>query len=201
MEEIWIEQAANGCLEAFNQLVLKHQDAAYTQARIMLNDDWLAEEVAQDGFLKAFQSINGFRGGSFRAWLMRIVTNTAYDVLRRSSKRPTQPLFPEDDDGDEMESPYWLADPNARVEAEVERGEEAKVVYQAMDELPLIYREILTLVDLQDFDYEEAALTLNIPIGTVKSRLARARISLKEKLKYKAAFGGNLTGVKLCLAV
>lgn len=125
----------------------------------------------------------GFRGGSFRAWLMRIVTNTAYDTLRASSKRPTQPLFPDDDDGEEMESPRWLADPNASVDGAVEEDERTKFIYSTMNELQDIYRIVLTLVDLQDFDYEEAAQVLNIPVGTVKSRLARARMQMKEKLK------------------
>ncbi len=182
-EEKWTRQAANGDLDAFNQLVLKHQDLAYRHALSMLNDGWLAEEVVQESFIKAFQNVKSFRGGSFRAWLMRIVTNTVYDTLRYSSKRPTQPLFPDDDDGDEMESPRWLADPNASVEGTVEEDERTKFIHRTLNELQDIYRNVLTLVDLQDFDYEEAAQALNVPVGTVKSRLARARMQLKEKLQ------------------
>lgn len=183
MEEIWTQQAADGDLDAFNQLVLKHQDLAYRHALSMLNDGWLAQDVVQEGFVKAFQNMRSFRGGSFRAWLMRIVTNTAYDVLRQTCKQRTQPLFPEDDDGEEMESPHWLADPNAQVEGAVEVGERTKFIYSTMNELQDIYRTVLTLVDLQDFNYEEAAQALNVPVGTVKSRLARARMQMKEKLK------------------
>lgn len=182
MEEVWTQQAANGDLDAFNQLVLKHQDLAYRHAVSMLNDGWMAEEVVQEGFLKAFQNMKSFRGGSFRAWLMRIVTNTAYDVLRQTSKKPTQPLFPDDDEGEEMESPRWLADPNTSVEGSVEQEEQVQFIYRTMNELQDIYRTVLTLVDLQDFDYEEAAQALNVPVGTVKSRLARARLQMKEKL-------------------
>lgn len=183
MEELWTQQAANGDLDAFNQLVLKHQDLAYRHALSMLNDGWLAEEVVQESFLKAFQNLTSFRGGSFRAWLMRIVTNTTYDVLRQTSKQPTQPLFPDDDDGEEMESPRWLADPKALVERSVEEDERAKFIYFTINELQDIYRNVLTLIDLQDFDYEEAAQALNVPVGTVKSRLARARMQVKEKLR------------------
>lgn len=183
LEEIWTKQAANGDLDAFNQLVLKYQDLAYRHALSMLNDGWLAEEVVQESFLKAFQHMPSYRGGSFRAWMMRIVTNTAYDVLRQTSKQPSQPLFPEDDDGEEIESPRWLADPNASVEGAVEEDEKTKVIYRTINELQDIYRNVLTLVDLQDFDYEEAAQALNVPVGTVKSRLARARLQMKEKLK------------------
>ena len=182
MEELWITQASNGDLDAFNQLVLKHQNVAYHHALAMLNDEWLAEEVTQEGFLKAFQNVGSFRGGSFRAWLMRIVTNTAYDWLRQSARRPSQPLFPKDEHGEEMESPYWLADPNALVEDIVERNESEKFLYRKLDELQDIYRDIITLIDVQGFDYLEAAQALNVPMGTVKSRLARARIQLREKL-------------------
>jgi RNA polymerase sigma-70 factor (ECF subfamily) len=181
-EELWIRQAADGDLDAFNQLVLKHQDLAYRHALSMLSDGWLAEEVVQESFIKAFQKMPSFRGGSFRAWLLRIVTNTAYDVLRQISKQSTQPLFPDDNDGEEMESPRWLADPNASVEGAVEEEERTKFIYRTLNELQDIYRNVLALVDLQDFDYEETAQALNIPVGTVKSRLARARMQMKEKL-------------------
>lgn len=183
LEEVWIEQASDGDLDAFNQLVLKYQDLAYRHALAMVNDSWLAEEVTQDSFLKAFQNICGYRGGSFRAWLIRIVTNTAYDQLRQLARRPVQPLFPEDEDGEETESPGWLADPGASVESAVERNEEAVLIYQRLDELQDIYREILVLIDMQGFDYVEAAQALNIPIGTVKSRLARARLQMRNKLQ------------------
>lgn len=183
MEQVWIEQASHGNLDAFNQLVLKHQDLAYQHALGMLNDGWLAEEAVQDSFLKAFQNLCGFRGGSFRAWLIRILTNTAYDYLRQSARRPVQPLFPEDEDGEDVESPSWLADPNASVESAVEKNEETMLIYRALNELQDVYRDILTLIDLQGFDYVEAAQALNIPIGTVKSRLARARHQMRNKLQ------------------
>jgi RNA polymerase sigma-70 factor, ECF subfamily len=185
MEELWIVQASNGDLDAFNQLVLKHQGVAYHHALAMLNDEWLAEEVTQDSFLKAFQNVRGFRGGSFRAWLMRIVTNTAYDWLRQSARRPSQPLFPKDEHGEEVETPYWIADPNTLVEDAVERNEDHEFLYRNLDELQDIYRDIITLIDIQGFDYLEAAQALNVPVGTVKSRLARARLQMKEKLTIK----------------
>ena len=185
MEELWIESASNGDLDAFNQLVLKHQDAAYHHALAMLNDDWLAEEVVQESLIKAFQNIRRFRGGSFRAWLMRIVTNTAYDWLRQSARRPSQPLFPKDEHGEEMETPYWIADPNTLVEDVVEQIEDARFIQRKLDELQDIYRDIITLIDIQGFDYLEAAQALKVPVGTVKSRLARARLQMKEKLTSK----------------
>lgn len=199
MDELLIEQAPKGDLDAFNQLVLHNQDLAFRHAYAMLNDPWLAEEAVQDSFMKAFQKIDRFRGGSFRAWLMRIVSNTVYDILRHSGRRPVQPLYPESSDGEEMESPKWLADPTANVEEAVEWGEEVNTINRSLDELPDIYREVLILIDLQEFDYEEAARALGVPVGTVKSRLARARLQLKGKLKSRAEIERTVADANLCL--
>lgn len=182
MEEMWVQQAVQGDLEAFNQLVLNYQDLAYSHARALLGDPDSAEDAVQDSLIKAFQSLNGFRGGSFRGWLLRIVANSAYDMLRRAGRRPTQPLFPEGEDGEEIESPAWLADPNAWVQETVERDEESKRLYQLLDELPEVYRSVLTLIDLYQLDYLEAAEALKVPVGTIKSRLARARLRMKQKV-------------------
>jgi RNA polymerase sigma-70 factor, ECF subfamily len=182
MEDIWVRQAAQGDLDAFNQLVLNFQDMAYSHASALLGDPASAEDAVQESFIKAFQNLGGFRGGSFRGWLLRIVTNSAYDMLRRSGRHPTQPLFPEGDDGEEIESPAWLTDPNASVQETVERDEESKRLYQLLDELPEVYRSVLTLIDLYELDYLEAAEALKVPVGTIKSRLARARLKMKEKV-------------------
>jgi RNA polymerase sigma-70 factor (ECF subfamily) len=187
-ENTLIARASKGDLEAFNQLVLTYQDIAYYHAWSMLNDSDLAEDVTQESFIKAFQAIKQFRGGSFRAWLLRIVTNTSYDLLRRSQRHPVQPLVFENDDGDDIESPSWLADPSASVQATVEQNEEAEQLYRLLEELPEAYRTVLTLIDLYELDYAEAAQALNIPLGTVKSRLVRARLQMKEKLKAYSNF-------------
>lgn len=181
-EEALITAASNSDLDAFNQLVLSHQDLAYQHAYSLLGDTALAEDVTQESFIKAFQGLKTFRGGSFRGWLLRIVTNSAYDILRRSQRHPTQPLFPEDDNGEELESAPWLADPAASVQNTVEQKELSEELRTLLEQLPDAYRSVLTLVDIYQFDYVEAAETLRIPIGTVKSRLARARLHMKEKL-------------------
>lgn len=181
-EEALITAASNSDLDAFNQLVLSHQDLAYQHAYSLLGDTALAEDVTQESFIKAFQGLKTFRGGSFRGWLLRIVTNSAYDILRRSQRHPTQPLFPEDDNGEELESAPWLADPAASVQNTVEQKELSEELRILLEQLPDTYRSVLTLVDIYQFDYVEAAETLRIPIGTVKSRLARARLRMKEKL-------------------
>lgn len=190
-EETLVMAASNGDLDAFNQLVLTHQDLAYQHAYSLLGDQASAEDITQDSFIKAFQALNGFRGGSFRGWLLRIVTNSAYDILRRSQRRPTQPLFPEDDNGEELESAFWLADPNASVQEAMEHKELSEEIRALLEQLPEAYRNVLVLVDLYQFDYVEAAETLRIPVGTVKSRLARARLQMTERLKTNGIFSSG----------
>ena len=182
-EENIINLASKGDLDAFNELVVVHQDLAYHHAYALLGDPALAEDVAQDSFIRAFHNMTGFRGGSFRAWILKIVTNAAYDVLRRSKRHPIQSLLPEDEHGDEIESPAWLADPSTSVEKVVEQAEFSTDLYGLVDELPEVYRTVLTLIDIYEFDYAEAAQVLQVPIGTVKSRLARARLRLIKSLR------------------
>ena len=181
-EESLLNLASEGSLDAFNQLVLRYQDRAYYHAYALLRDSALADDATQDSFLRAFQHITEFRGGSFRAWLLKIVTNSAYDMLRRSKRHPTQALYPEDEYGDELETPVWLADTSSSVQDSIEQSEFSQHLHQLIDELPAAFRTVLTLVDLHELDYAEAAESLKIPIGTVKSRLARARLKISEKL-------------------
>lgn len=199
-DENLIQSVRNGDLEAFNQLVLKYQDLAYNHANALLRDSFLAEDATQEGFIKAFQNIDSFRGGSFRAWLMRIVTNTVYDMLRRSQRQTTQPLFPADENDEEIESVSWLADPNASVQETVERKELSVEIYRLLDELPEAYRSVLTLIDLFEMDYTEAAQALNIPLGTVKSRIARARLRMIDKINGKLSHVHHHTRTEMDMA-
>ena len=186
-DEKLVKNTINGDLDAFNQLVLKYQDLAFNHANALLHDPFLAEDATQESFIKAFQSIDGFRGGSFRAWLMRIVTNTVYDMLRKSKRQPTEPLYPEDENGEEIESISWLADPSASVQETIEQREYASEIYQILGELPEAYRSVLTLIDIFELDYTEVAQSLNIPIGTVKSRITRARLRMMDKINSKSS--------------
>jgi RNA polymerase sigma-70 factor (ECF subfamily) len=174
-----IADAVKGNLDAFNQLVLKYQSMVYGHAYALVGDPDTADDITQESFLKAFKNLVQFHGGSFRAWLMRIVTNTSYDLLRNFRKHPTQTLFPMDDYGEELESVSWIADPEAGVETILDRKESAERLLQFLDELPTNYRSVLTLIDLYELDYSEATQILNIPIGTVKSRLSRARLRMQ----------------------
>ena len=200
-EEALMLAASNGDLDAFNQLVLNYQNLAYNHALSILGDPASAEDAAQEGFIKAFQNMNTFRGGSFRSWLLRIVTNCAYDSIRRSRRQPAQPLYPVDDEGEEADSPSWIADPSASVQSAVEQKELSDDIYRLLDELPDVYRSVLTLVDLYELDYTEAAQALKIPLGTVKSRLARARLQMQEKLKQRVHGDELFVGTQPCLAL
>lgn len=182
-EEKYIKLACRGNLEAFNQLVLRYQDTAFQTSYAILGETASAEDNTQESFIKAFQKIRSFRGGSFRAWLLKIVANTAYDFIRQSRRHPTQALYPRDEYDEEIETPSWLVDPSASVEQTVEQNERTARLYQWLDELPEAYRSVLTLVDIYEMDYSEVASILNVPMGTVKSRLARARLQMRGKIQ------------------
>jgi RNA polymerase sigma-70 factor, ECF subfamily len=193
-EEILVQKAANGDLDAFNQLVLRYQNLAYSHAYTLLGDRDSAEDAAQEGFIKAFQAMSGFRGGSFRSWLLKIVTNSAYDLLRRSYRHPTQSLYLKDENGEQLESSRWLADPASSVQETIEQHELSRNIYKTLDELPEAFRSVLTLIDVNELDYTEAAEVLGVPIGTVKSRLARARMQMKNKLRGSLRVPSNFRG-------
>ena len=110
-EPTLIQAAQRGDLNSFNSLVLTYQDILFNTALRIMGDEDSAADATQEAFLSAFRAIKSFRGGSFKAWLLRTVTNACYDELRRRKRRPTVPLEPETDDGELMETPRWLADP------------------------------------------------------------------------------------------
>jgi RNA polymerase sigma-70 factor, ECF subfamily len=182
-EPALIQSAQRGDLDAFNTLVLHYQDALFNTALRILGDDDLAADATQDAFLSAFQHLNSYRGGSFKAWLMRTVTNVCYDELRRKKRRPTTPLEPDSDDGDEMDSPRRLADSNLTPEGQAEADELEHAIQHCLDALPVEFRAVVVLADLQGLDYTEVAAATHAPLGTIKSRLARARTRLQECLQ------------------
>ena len=200
-EEAVVRMASDGDLDAFNQLVLRYQNMAYNHAYALLGDSDSAEDATQDSFIKAFQAVSSYRGGSFRGWLLKIVTNSAYDILRRSQRHPNQPLFPTDENGEELESASWLVDPAVSVQDTVEQNELSRDIYKMLDELPPIYRSVLTLIDIDELDYAEAAEALEVPIGTVKSRLARARMQMQHKLRNCLKIPANFTNAQACCAI
>jgi RNA polymerase sigma-70 factor (ECF subfamily) len=182
-EPALIQSAQKGELEAFNTLILHYQDMVFNTALRILSDEDLAADAAQEAFISAFRSIATFRGGSFKAWLMRTVTNACYDELRRQKRRPTTPLEPETADGDEMDSPRWLADPNLTPAQQSEADELEHAIQHCLDALPTEFRTAVVLADIQGMDYTEVATASKVPLGTIKSRLARARLRLRECLR------------------
>src|SRR5512135_3289152 len=182
-EAALIHSAQSGDLDAFNTLVLTYQDMLFSTALRILGDDELAADATQDAFLSAFRGINSFRGGSFKAWLLRTVTNACYDELRRRKRRPSAVLEPENDDGESMEAPRWLADPNLSPEQQAEAEELEHAIQHCLEHLPLEFRTVVVMADIQGLDYSEVAAAARVPLGTIKSRLARARLRLRDCLQ------------------
>jgi RNA polymerase sigma-70 factor (ECF subfamily) len=182
-EQALISDAQNGNLDAFNTLVLHYQDSVFNTALRILGDEDQAADAAQDAFISAFKSISSFRGGSFKAWLMRTVTNACYDELRRRKRRPTTTLEPDAEDGDEMDSPRWLADPSMTPDQQAEADEVEHAIQHCLDTLPLEFKTVVVMADIQGMDYAEVAMAVRVPLGTIKSRLARARLRLRECLQ------------------
>jgi RNA polymerase sigma-70 factor (ECF subfamily) len=178
-----IKDALKGDLDAFNRLVLAYQDMLYYQAYRMMGEAQAAEDVTQEAFISAFKKLRQYRGGSFKSWLLRIVTNACYDELRRRKRRPTSPLEPLNDYEEEIESPRWMTDPSESPEEAAERADLNRALQNCLDELPPDFRAVVVLVDVQGLDYSETAEAIGTPLGTIKSRLARARSRLRECLQ------------------
>jgi len=175
-EEALVQQAQKGDLGAFNALVVRHQEQAYNLALRLLGSAGPAADVTQDAFLSAYQGIAAFRGGSFRAWILRIVSNGCYDYLRVQRRRPTTSLDALTDDPD---SPVSFPDPGELPEQAAVRHELAREIQAGLLTLPLEQRVVVVLSDVQGLRYDEIAEATHTTLGTVKSRLSRARASLR----------------------
>jgi len=183
-ESALIQSALKGELDAFNRLVLAYQDLAFNVAFRMLNDEDLAADAVQNAFISAWKNLNTYRGGSFKAWVMRMVSNGCYDELRRQKRRPTTPLEPiNNEDQEEIDSPRWMASDDPLPEATLEQAELEHALQHCLENLPMDFRAVVVLVDVQGLDYEEVAQSVQAPLGTVKSRLARARLKVRDCLQ------------------
>ena len=184
MDEVeLIQYAQKGDLDAFNRLVLAYQDMVYNQAYRVIGEPDAAEDATQEAFISAYRKIHTYRGGSFKAWLLRIVTNACYDELRRRKRRPTTPLEPADEFDEEIESPRWLADTGEAPEDTALRAELSLAIQNCLNNLSDDFRTVVILVDIQGMDYSEAADIMGTPLGTIKSRLARARRGMRQCLQ------------------
>ena len=152
----------------FEQAVAPHMDAAYNLARWLTRNDDDASDVAQESLLRALRFFDGFHGGAFRPWLLAIVRNTYLTWIRKNQPRALEPL--EDDAESAGANPEELL---------LERVDSDRL-RRALDELPREYREVIVLRELEELSYKEIAEIAGIPIGTVMSRLARARRRLQQ---------------------
>lgn len=182
-EAVLIEQAVRGDLEAFNSLVLMHESVAFNTAYRILGDDAAAQDATQNAVISMYRKLSSYRGGSFRSWFLRIVTNSCLDEIRRDRRRPTTPLEPETDDGELMESAAWMEDPADSPEDTLSQRELQKAIQSCLQGLEEKFRLVMVMVDLSGEDYESAAQIIGAPMGTVKSRLARARQKMQECLQ------------------
>jgi RNA polymerase sigma factor (sigma-70 family) len=177
-----IDMAQRGEVESFNALVRLYEGRVYNLCYRMLGDADSAADAAQDAFLSAFRNLRSFRGGSFRSWLLRIATNTCYDVLRARKRRPTISLDIEAA-GDDDSSPLQIADTAEAPDDFALRRELAAAIQHGLADLPEEQRLILILSDIQGLAYEEIAEVTGANLGTVKSRLSRGRARLRDILK------------------
>jgi RNA polymerase sigma-70 factor (ECF subfamily) len=178
-EQTLIQRSLQGDIQSFNQLVLDYQGLAFSVAYRTLHDTEAAADAVQDSFLKAFRALRSFEGGNFKAWLLRIVTNTCYDVLRSKQRRPTESL---DDLPVEQEYIPYLTDTAETPEQHAERMELNQFLEAGIQSLPPDQRMVVLLCDIHGFSYEEIAEITGVAMGTVKSRLSRGRIRLRDYL-------------------
>ena len=183
-EQDAIRAAQQGDLESFNLLVLRYQDFLFRMAFRMLGDEDRACDAVQETCLLVFKKISSYREGSFRGWLARIITNVCDDELRRQGRHLTQSLDAKEQDDSAATPEYWLADFSTNPETQLEAQEFAAAIQRCLETISPQHQMILILIDIEDFSYEEAAEALNVPIGTIKSRLARARMQMKAALQF-----------------
>jgi len=178
-EAVLIERSQGGDLDAFNTLVLANQGQVYNLCLRMLGSPQAAEDAAQDAFIAAYRAVPRFRGGRFRAWLLRIAANACYDELRRRRSRPQVPLeAPADDERPRAELPAS----DAPLEQHAERLELARCLQEGLASLPPDQRLAVILRDVQGLAYEEVAEATGASLGTVKSRISRGRAALRHFL-------------------
>lgn len=181
-----LERARRGDAGAFGALARAHERALYSHVARLLGPGADAEDVVQDAFLSAWRSLAAFQGTSFRAWLFRIATNRAIDVIRSRRRRGELPLEPEDDG-----EPQWAepAAPGTDLAAIAGDREAMSVVETALASLPAEQRAVVLLRDVEGFDYDEIARITASELGTVKSRIHRGRVAIRNALVARGWIG------------
>ena len=179
-EEALIKSAQGGNIDSYNDLVLFYQDAAYNVAYRIMSEPGTAADITQDAFIAAYKSLNKFQGGNFKAWLLRIVTNRCYDELRRRKRRPQSSL---EEITDENDSWGAMATDDYNPEEEQNKRELIQAIQRCMDELPDDQRVAAVLCDVEGYDYNQISEMMQVSLGTVKSRMSRARRKLRDCLQ------------------
>ena len=182
-ENALVQAAQNGDVEAFNALVRRYQDIAYTVAYRVMGEPEAAADATQEAFIAAFRKLRQFRGPNFRAWLLRIVTNACYDELRRRQRRPSVSLDALATPPRPTADPSPLHTPPESPEAHAERRELHDAIQECLNALPAEQRIVAVLADVEGYSYQEVAQIARLRLGTVKSRLSRARARLRECLQ------------------
>jgi len=182
-----IQKVIDGDRNAFEDLVIANQKNVYNLALKMTRNEDDALDISQEAFVKAYQQLKNFRGDSrFSVWLYRLTYNLCIDFLRKKPKANIIPLTYEDDGGES--TPLEIPDLRDLPEDNAIRSETRKTIAEGINELADDHREVLVMREVTGMSYEEMATTLNVSIGTVKSRLARARMKLVEFLKERGTF-------------
>lgn len=180
-EQQLIRQAQRGDINAFNTLVLAYQDRLYNAAYRIMGDPASASDITQEAFITAYRRLETYRGGSFRAWLLRIVTNTSYDELRRRQRRPATSL--DDLSGVDSDDEPPIPDNNPSPEQSVQQSELHHAIQDCINALGSDQRAVLVLSDVEELSYQEIAEIVGANLGTVKSRLSRARVAVRDCLQ------------------
>lgn len=176
-----IARAQRGDLDSFNVLVTFYQNAVFSLAYRIMGDSQSAADAAQEAFISAYRRLATFRGENFRGWLLRITANQCYDELRRLKRKPA--ISVNDLPDAENEDGPALPDPGDSPEQAAQRRELASAVQQCIHSLPADQRMVLVLSDVEGMDYAEIAETAQVALGTVKSRLSRARAAVRNCLQ------------------
>lgn len=180
-----IDDARLGNDAAFSALVQQYYSAALRMAQQILNTEEAAADAVQEALIKAHRAMHRFQDGNFRSWLLRIVTNTCYDMLRRQKRRGALSLdeMTEEANGDVTQELNGLYPTGSSDPEDLASSSEGMAQMLALiDELPAWHKHVILLVDVHGYDYGEAAEMLSVPLGTVKSRLSRARATLRDRL-------------------
>ena len=177
-EQALIREAQRGNVESFNSLVLYHQSSVYNLAYRLIGETDSAADATQEAFISAYGHLSDFRGGNFKSWLMRIATNACYDEMRRRKRRPAVSL--DDPDSPMMEQ---LVHPGESPETLMQQNALSRAIQDCLDDLPDDQRIVSVLCDVQGYDYREISAITRISLGTVKSRISRARQRLRDCLQ------------------